>query len=69
MNKLSTKQKNKPIKVLGKEIRPENFPTLYKMAQTNLQGLEEQVQSVADAWHEGSVVSALQALESDLAHG
>lgn len=61
--------KSKPIEVLGKQINPKYYPNLYRMAKRNPEGLAEQLQSIADAWHEGSIASAMQALESDLAHG
>lgn len=61
--------KKQPIKILGEEINPKYYPNLYRMAKTNPEGLAEQLQSIANAWHEGSIVSAMQALESDLAHG
>lgn len=47
----------------------EHFPHLYRMAQTSRENAERQLKSIADAWHEGYIVSAAQAFESDLAHG
>lgn len=61
-------RKKRLIEILGENIDPEDMPNLYRMAKKNLKGLEEQVLSVAQAWHEGSITSAMQALESDLAH-
>lgn len=62
---------NKPeiFEVLGEEFEAEYFPNLYRIFQNNPKWLEEQLKSIADAWHEGSIVSAAQALESDSAHG
>ena len=45
------------------------MPNLYRMYQANPENAAAQLQSIADAWHEGSVIGAAQALESDLAHG
>lgn len=61
---------NKPIiTILGKSLDYENFPILYKWAQEHPETLESQLNSIAKAWHEGSIMSAMQALESDLEHG
>lgn len=57
------------FKVLGEDFSAEHFPILYRMYQANRENLEGQLQSVADAWHEGNIASAAMALESDLAHG
>lgn len=55
--------------MLGEVIDKENFPILYKWAKNNPETLESQLKSIAKAWHEGSIVSAMVALESDLQHG
>lgn len=39
----------KPIKVLGEDIDPENFPALYRWAKANLRGLENVVKKTAEA--------------------
>ncbi|PIX74387.1 hypothetical protein CO083_03840 [Candidatus Roizmanbacteria bacterium CG_4_9_14_0_8_um_filter_34_12] len=57
------------ISILGETIDKENFPILYKWAKDNSETLEQQLKSLADKWHEGSIISAMQALESDLEHG
>ena len=63
-----TKMK-KQIQILGKIIDYKYYPKLYRWAKTNPETLEDQIKSIAKAWHEGSIVSAMQALESDLEHG
>lgn len=57
------------ILILGEIIDKENFPKLYNWVKTNPKTLESQLKSIAKAWHEGSIISAMQALESDLEHG
>lgn len=59
----------KCIRVLGVQIDNKNFPKLYQWAKENPETLEEQLKSIANAWHEGDIGSAMQALESDLEHG
>lgn len=59
----------KSIKILGEDIDQVNFPILYKWAKENPETLESQLKSIAKAWHEGNIRSAMQALESDLEHG
>jgi len=61
--------RNKPIIILGKSLDTENYPKLYRWAKENPATLEDHVKSVASAWHEGNVRSAMVALESDLEHG
>ena len=60
---------NKPIMFLGTSLDIENFPKLYRWAKENPQTLNDQIKSIANAWHEGNVSSAMVALESDLEHG
>lgn len=57
------------ISILGERIDEKNFPKLYNWAKNNPETLESQLKSIAKAWHEGSIMSAMQALESDLRHG
>jgi len=59
----------KQIAILGVTIDKENFPILYKWAKENPETLETQLKSIADKWHNGSITSAMQALESDQEHG
>ena len=59
---------NKTI-VLGEVISKGNQPILYRREMMNKPESERQLQSIANAWHEGSIRSAILALESDLAHG
>lgn len=47
----------------------EDFPNLYRMTEANRENAEDQLQSIADAWHGGSIASAAVAFESDMAHG
>ena len=54
------------ITILGVELDKENFPILYKWAKSNPATLAEQVQSIANAWHDGNVGMAIICLESDL---
>ena len=54
--------------ILGEEITSEHYPIMVEKAKADIVATEQMVKSVAEAWHEGSVVSALQALESDLQH-
>lgn len=71
MRKLNSviEKKKLPIEILGESIDPGNQPVLYQWAKRNKPGLERQLKSVADKWHEGNVRAAVLALESDLAHG
>lgn len=60
--------KTKQFKILDKVFPIDEFPKLYQWSKSNPDTLENQLQSIANAWHEGSIVSAAQALESDLKH-
>jgi len=53
----------------SERFQKDNFPNLYRMYQANQENAETQLQSIADAWHNGSINSAAIAFESDLAHG
>lgn len=59
---------NEKVKILDLELDRKNFPILFERAKNNPEGLKDELVSVANAWHEGSLVSAAQALESDLQH-
>lgn len=61
--------KPRPINILGEMVDPDNMPILYRWAKTNPETLEKQLKSIADAWHEGSINSAMIAFEMDLEHG
>lgn len=65
--KIKYAKNGNPI-ILGEELDEKNFPNLYKWAKTNPDTLIEQIESVADKWHEGSYTSAIIALEMDLSH-
>ena len=55
--------------MLGETIDPDNQPKLYEWALSNPNTLERQLKSIANAWHDGSIRSAMIAFESDLEHG
>lgn len=61
--------KKQEFELLGEIFEVSLFPNLYSVYQNNKTWAEEQLQSVANAWHEGNISSAAIALESDLAHG
>lgn len=61
-------QRNGNPVIFDMELDEENFPVLRKWALKNPETLEKQVKSIANAWHEGNVISAMQAFESDLEH-
>lgn len=57
------------ITVLGEAVDKDNFPKLYQWANNNRETLEDQLKSLANSWHNGSIAAAMLALESDLEHG
>ena len=57
------------ITILGEEFSRKHIPNVSRMIDTHRENAERQIQSIADAWHEGSIIGAVQAFESDLAHG
>lgn len=57
---------NHTFTILGEEFEIKHFPKLYSMHQNSPARLERQLRNTADAWHKGHIVSAAQALESDL---
>lgn len=54
------------VALLGETFSRKRFPRLAAMVDTNRANAEAQLKSIADAWHGGDIVSAAQALESDL---
>ncbi len=66
---MQTIESSEPIEILEKKLDPLYFPVLYKWAQEHPETLKSRVRSIAKAWHEGNITSALQAMESDLQHG
>lgn len=66
MSKNKTKETNQQFEILGEKFQIKYYPKLYQGYQKNPQWLDKQIQSIAKAWHEGDIVSAAQALESDL---
>jgi len=60
--------KKKPIIFLGEKLDPKHCPILYEWAKTNPETLEKTLLSLAKQ-PGGSVVNAMQCLESDLQHG
>jgi hypothetical protein len=59
----------KYIIILGEKFDSEKMPEISERMRENPSSTEKWIRSVADAWHEGDVVSAVRALESDLQHG
>lgn len=59
---------DKEFVVLGEGFKIVHFPRLYRMYKNDPENLAMQLRSIADAWHEGSIVSAAQAFESDLSY-
>jgi hypothetical protein len=52
--------------ILGQSFLTMDIPHVARMVDTSRVNAEAQVQSIADAWHNGDIRSAIQALESDL---
>lgn len=71
VNRNAEKQNGSPsddFQVAGLELSKRHFPILYRAYLRDPQWLEKQLRSIANAWHEGSLDAAAQALESDLEH-
>lgn len=71
-NQFSLFEKNsteREFQILGEMFPKEHYPILLRWSEKNQQTLEDTVKSVAEKWHNGDIVSACQALESDLQHG
>ena len=66
---MQTIENSEPVKVLGEKLDPLYYPKLYQWAKENPETLKTQLKSIANAWHEGNIRSAIQAFESDLEHG
>lgn len=60
---------NMCFNLAGESFEVVHFPHLYRMYQVDPVNTENQLRSIADAWHEGSIISAAVAFESDFAHG
>lgn len=60
---------NQIITISGVTLDKENFPKLYAWAKKNPETLEQQLISIADAWHGGNKDMAAVSLESDMEHG
>lgn len=54
--------------ILGEEFQTKYFPNLSEKMKLDPVGTENEVRSIANTWHEGSISSAVIALESDLGH-
>lgn len=67
--KNSEKEAMRKITILGKTYSREDIPNIAQMFDVSKENAERQIQSIADAWHEGNTPSAIHAFESDLAHG
>lgn len=63
---LADYEENADFEILGERFKIRYFPNMYDMYRTSKYNLENQLQSIADAWHEGSVISAAIAFESDM---
>ena len=61
------KHKQNPV-IFDMELTEGHYPILRRRALKNPEMLEREIKSVANAWHEGDAISAMQALESDLEH-
>ena len=57
------------ITILGEEFERDAIPHVARMFDTSPEHATKTISSLAYLWHEGNVVSAVQALESDLATG
>ena len=57
------------ILIFNEQFDREHIPHVARMIDTDRGGAEKQISFTAYIWHDGSIVSAVQALESDLAHG
>lgn len=57
------------ITICGEEFERRHIPRVARMFDTSPENAAKTITSLAFLWHEGSIVSAVQALESDLAHG
>lgn len=68
MIKENKKKKGQPIEFLGEKLDPKYYPVLYKWAKSNPETLKNQLISLAKQ-PGGSIVNAMQCLESDLEHG
>jgi len=62
------KKKEQPIEFLGEKLDLKYYPVLYKWAKTNPETLKRTLLSLARL-PGGSIVNAMQNLESDLQHG
>lgn len=56
------------ITILGEEFGRKHIPNIAKMFDRDPSNAERQIKSIADAWHGGSIVSAVQSFESDLGY-
>ena len=56
----------KEFELCGETFAVEDFPRLYQMVQTSPANAAAQLQSIANAWHDGDIVSAAQSFESDM---
>lgn len=64
------KKKTETVIIAGVELTKEHFPNLYRIAQTNPEGLEMQLRAIDVAsGGESNLTSAAVNLENDLAHG
>ncbi|HAT68550.1 MAG: hypothetical protein A2481_02405 [Candidatus Yonathbacteria bacterium RIFOXYC2_FULL_47_9] len=59
---------NEKFTILGEVFERKHFPNIARMFDRDPSNTEQQIQSIANAWHEGSIVSAAIAFESDLGY-
>jgi hypothetical protein len=57
------------FELCGEHFQIVYFPKIHRMFKHDPEWAEEQIKSIADVWHEGDMISATVALESDLEHG
>lgn len=64
------KKKTETIIIAGVELTKEHFPNLYRIAQTNPEGLASQLRILdTESGGESNLMSVAIYLENDLAHG
>lgn len=56
------------INILGVEITQETFPNLYRIAETNPEGLAKQLRASRDVGSTEALQSTAARVENDLAH-
>lgn len=57
------------ITIMGEDFEREHIPNIARMFDRDAEHATKTISSLAYLWHEGNIVAAVQALESDLGHG